>query len=109
MIIPTLSNGSAFYTLRVNFGGTDFQLDFKWSTREARWYVRLLDTTGSALIGPMKLVVNWPLMHYYHGRAGVPTGEIWCMTSGAANDPPGFLELGEGLRCQLEYIPEGEP
>jgi hypothetical protein len=107
VIIPTLSDGTAFYSQRVNLDGTDFQLDFRWSTREARWYLRLLNTTGDVLVGPMKLVVNWPLLHYYHGREGVPTGEIWCMTVGASTDPPGISELGEGLRCQLEYIPLG--
>ena len=65
MIIPTLSDGTAFYTQRTNLDGTDFQLDFRWATREARWYVRLLDTLGNVLVGPMKLVVNWPLMRYY--------------------------------------------
>ena len=107
MIIPTLSDGTAFYTQRTNLDGTDFQLDFRWATREARWYVRLLDTLGNVLVGPMKLVVNWPLMHYAHGRPGVPAGELWCMTLGASNDPPGISELGEGLRCTLEYVPFG--
>ena len=109
MIIPTLFDGTAFYSQRVNLDGVDFTLDFRWGTRENRWYMRLLDTLGNTLIGPMKLVVNWPLMHYYHGRAGVPSGEFWCMTSGASNAPPGLTEMGEGLRCTLEYIPEGTP
>jgi len=108
VIIPTLSDGTAFYSQRTNLDGVDYQLDFHWATREARWYVRLLDTLGTVLVGPMKLVVNWPLLHYYHGRAGVPSGEIWCMTMGASNDSPGLTELGEGRRCVLEYIPEGE-
>jgi len=108
VIIPTLSDGTAFYTQRTNLDGVDFQLDFRWSTREGRWYLRLLDTLGNTLVGPMKLVVNWPIMRYFHGRDGVPTGEFWVMTLGASNDPPGLTELGEGLRCQLEYIPAGE-
>jgi hypothetical protein len=52
MIIPTLSDGTAFYSQRTNLDGVDFQLDFRWATREGRWYLRLLDTLGNVLVGP---------------------------------------------------------
>ena len=107
MIIPTLADGTAFYTQRTNLDGSDYSLVFQWSTRSQRWYLSLYDADGSLLIGSMKLVINWPLLRYYHGRAGVPAGELWVVSLGSSVEPPGFDELGEGLRCELTYYPAG--
>lgn len=107
MIVPTKSDGTPYYTQRVNLDGQDYQFQFQWSTRQSRWYLSLLDANGDLLVGSMKLVVNWPLLRYYHGRAGVPTGELWVVTLGTSDAPPGIDELGEGLRCELSYYPAG--
>jgi hypothetical protein len=105
MIIPTNSDGTAFWTQRTNLDGSDYQLEFQWSTRQARWYLNLYDSDGNLLIGSVKLILNWPLFRHYHGRAGVPAGELWVISLGSSVEPPGFDELGAGLRCELTYFP----
>jgi hypothetical protein len=107
MIIPTLSDGSALYTQRVNLDGSDYQLGFRWNTRQARWYMSVSDVDGTLLASSLKVVPNWPLLAYYHGRAGMPPGELWCVTLGVSTDPPGLDEMGEGRRCTLLYYPAG--
>jgi len=107
MIIPTISDGTPYYTQRTNLDGVDYQLDFQWSTREERWYLSIRDTLGSLLAGPSKLVVNWPVFHRRTQREGMPAGEIWCMTLGSDLTPPGLTDLGAGLRCELTYFPAG--
>jgi hypothetical protein len=107
MIIPTLSDGSALYTQRVNLDGQDYQLDFRWNTRLARWYLNLRDSDGALLAASLKVLTNWPLLAYYHGREGMPPGELWCVSLGVSSDPPGLDEMGEGRRCTMVYYPAG--
>jgi hypothetical protein len=107
MIVPTLSDGTPYYSQRTNLDGVDYQLDFQWSTRESRWYLSLRDTSGDLLAGPAKINTNWLIFHRRYRRPGMPTGEIWCLSLGSSTDPPGLDELGAGRRCELTYYPEG--
>jgi hypothetical protein len=105
MIIPTLSDGTAFYTQRVNLDGSDYTFDFRWNTRLQRWYLNLYDSAGTLLAASLKIVLNWPLLHYLHARDGMPAGELWCISLGSSVEPPGLDDMGEGLRCELTYFP----
>ena len=107
MIIPTLSDGTAFYSQRTTLDGVDYQLEFRWSVRESRWYLNLYDALETPLILGMKLQTNWPLTKYYKGRVGVPQGDLMVISLGVADDPPGLQDLGAGLRCELHYFPPG--
>lgn len=105
--IPTLSDGTAYYSLRTNLDGVDYQLDFRWSTREGRWYLTLRDTQGNLLCGEIKVLANWPMLRWYHDREGVPAGELVAICLQPSVIPPGLTELGIGLRTTLYYIPAG--
>lgn len=107
MLIPTIYDGTPYYNQRTNLDGVDFQLDFQWSVREARWYLSIRDTLGELLAGPSKLFVNWPVFYRRGQRSGMPAGEIWCMSLGPSDDPPGLNELGQGRRCDLNYFSAG--
>ena len=105
-LIPTLSDGSTYYTTRVNLDGTDYDFGFSWSTREARWYLDLTDAaTGVMLVAHMKLVCAWPIWRYYHFIPDMPTGELFVLTRTSDDTAPGLTDLGEGLRCELIYYP----
>lgn len=106
VLIPTLSDGSAFYTTRVNLDGADFDLEFSWSTREARWYLSVYDAAlGVPLVLHRKLVQGSVLFKYYHHVQGLFQGDMLVMTRTADDSPPGLTDLGEGLRCELTYFP----
>jgi hypothetical protein len=103
-LVPTQYDGTAFYTQRTTFDGVDYQLDFAWSTREERWYLSILDTSGNLILGPVKILTNWPMLQYYHDRAGCPPGELIATSVNPDDSPPGFEELGIGRRVTLTYI-----
>ena len=102
--IPTLSDGTPYYTIRVTLDGTDYQLRFDWSDREARWYVSLYDTLGALIVGQVKIMNNWPILRWYHNRPGCPTGELVCVSLLADDSPPGLTDLGRDRRCALVYV-----
>ena len=106
VLIPTLSDGSTYYTTRVNLDGTDYDLEFSWSTREERWYLNVYHAAlGTALVLHLKLVLSWPIWRYYHHVEGMPAGELFVLTRSADDSAPGLEDLGEGLRCELIYYP----
>ena len=104
MIIPTLFDGTPYYSQRTTLEGVDYQFEFRWSVRESRWFLNLYDALGAPLILGMKLQTNWSLLRYYHGRPGVPAGELMAVTLGTSDDPPGLTELGIDQRCTLQYL-----
>ena len=107
LVLPTLNDGTSFYTFRTTLDGADYNFEMQWSTRESRWYVSIFDSQGLLLLGSKKLLSNWPLLRFYHYRA-LPKGELLVVSS-QSNDPPGFDELAFGARCQLCYFPDGVP
>ena len=104
VFIPTQTDGTAFYTQRTTLDGQDYQFEFAWSVREARWYFSLLDTSGNPLAGPIKVLTNWPMFSYYHDRAGFPPGEMIATSVNPDDSPPGIDELGLDRRVTLTYF-----
>jgi hypothetical protein len=102
--IPTLTDGTTYYSLRTTLDGLDYQLDLDWSPREDRWYLTLRDSQGELLMGATKLVQNIPLLRYRRHIAGTPAGELVVSTLGTDDSPPTRLELGPDGRCQLCYF-----
>lgn len=107
LIIPTLTDGTAFYSLRTTLDGLDYQLELDWSSREERWYLSLKDSLGALLMGSTKLVCDIPFLRYRRHVDGTPPGELMVVTESQDNSPPGFFELGDGARCQLVYFEVG--
>lgn len=104
LIIPTLTDGTSFYSVRTTLDGLDYQLEFDWSTREDRWYLTLRDSQGGLLMGATKLVCNVPLLRYRRHIEGTPPGELAVTTISPDPSPPGFYDLGPDVRCQLVYF-----
>ncbi len=104
--IPTKFDGETpYYTQRVTLDGIDYQFRFDWSVRESRWYLALLDTDGSLICGPLKILTNWPMLHFYKTRTNCPQGELIAVTLSADDSPPGLTDLGIGRRVELIYVP----
>lgn len=106
VLIPTLSDGSTYYTTRVNLDGSDYDLAFSYAQREGRWYVDIYDAAvGTLLTAHLKVVLSWPMLRYYHHIPNMPAGELLCLTRTSNDSPPGIGDMGEGLRCELSYFP----
>ena len=101
--IPT-QQGLPFYTQRVTLDGRDYNLRFAWNQRLERWYLDIRDGADVSLLVGLKLVTNWPLLLAYHHDERLPAGELVVMTSLPDNSPPGYMDLGVGLRCELTYL-----
>lgn len=105
VIIPTDTTGRAYYTQRTRLDGREFTLRFAWNQREERWYLSVLDSEEVLLVAGIKLVCNWPLLRYAQWDKRVPPGDLRVSALSANDSPPGFEDLGEGLRCELVYQP----
>lgn len=103
--IPTVDDGTAYYTIVSRMDGRDFQLRFAWNEIDSRWYLDILDVEGTALVTGLKLVANRPLLRFYQWDTRLPPGDLRVMDLSGNEDPPGFLELAIGKRCELTYFP----
>lgn len=105
--IPTLLD-EPFYTIRARLEDRDYTLKFRYSTRQARYYLSIYDEDETPLVVGLKLVTNLALLRFYHHRPNMPPGELMvtCMTADVR--PPEFGELGADQRCQLTYFTHAE-
>ena len=97
--IPTYTD--PFYTLGVELDGASYSLDFRYSEREAVWYLAVSSGEGDLLASGIKLVCFYPLLR---GRTDprLPKGTLMVHATGD-DSPPGLEDLGEGGRCVLLY------
>ncbi len=87
---------------RTRLDGREYVLAFRWSQREAQWYLDLRDAEGELLAGPIKLVVHWPLLESRRGaRPEMPPGELMLVDGRQTPADPGLDELGDVV--QLLY------
>ena len=105
--LKTLNDGTAHYSFRTNLDGIDYQFNFDWFEREDRWYMAISTTEGQVLCSNVKVLANWPMLRYYHGRENMPAGELMAITHTNDRTPPGLYDLGVGRRCVLTYFPKG--
>jgi len=101
-VLPT-QQGVPFYTQRLTLDGRDFNFRFAWNQRLERWYLDIRDGADVPLLVGLKLVTNWPLLQAYHHDERLPPGELVVFTSLPDTSPPGYMDLGIGLRCELVY------
>lgn len=103
-----LPSGVPAFSRKVVLDGTTYALRFRWSMRETKWYLELRDEEGRLITGPMKLVVNFPLLDMR--RAGreapdFPAGELTIFDSRAVPLDPVLEDLGAQHFRLLYLIP----
>lgn len=95
-----------FYDEVVNLGGTDYLLSFAYNQRVDAYYLTISTPDGTQLVGGIKIVANWPLLHKY-AFDGLPAGEITAVANTQVSDPaPGLGQIGANLPFTLFYIDE---
>jgi hypothetical protein len=103
LTIPTLQ-GVAYWTQRTKLDDLEYLLRFAWNQREARWYLDILTEDEQPIALGIKLITNWPLIRFYQWDRRMPRGDLQVVTLSQDQSPPGFWDLGVGLRCELTYF-----
>lgn len=104
--IPTLQ--IPYYSIVTRLDGSDYKLEFRYSTRAQRFYLNLYTAEDVLLVAGIKLVTGVMLLHYYHHIAGMPSGELSVMATASDQSSPSLLELGDDKRCTLTYFTAAE-
>ena len=102
-----ITPGVPNFRQRTTLDGREYVFDFRWSQREAKWYLDLRDAQGELLAGSIKLVVSWPLLDSIRGqRSAMPPGELMLIDGRQTPADPGLDELGDEV--QLVYLDTDE-
>lgn len=104
-VIPTLIDGTAFYTQTSTLDGIVYQLIFSYNARDEHWFLTLRTEDGDEIVGceGMKLVQGgFPLRRVYDENR--PPGELYVQSD--LKNEPGLTTLGTDTF--LLYIPEAD-
>lgn len=85
---------TAFFAKRVELDGVNYQLDFSYNQRADCFFLTISDEVGNYILGPIKIVSNWPLLRWHRYEKRLPPGELFAVA--ALNTPtvPGYGVLG---------------
>jgi hypothetical protein len=92
-----IPQGVAFFTKRIPLDGTDYLFDFSYNQREDAFYFTINDSVGAKLLGPVKIVSNFPLIGFRRYAPGIPPGELWAIAFKSEQDCPGMNRLGADI------------
>ncbi len=107
-ILPTFPD-EPNYTISPMLDGVGYELTFRFSEREACWYLDLALGDGTPLVGGKKVVCGVSIWGRHRYNPSVPQGHlIVAVADGTSDDPPTLGELGDGRRCLLAYAAAGE-
>jgi hypothetical protein len=101
VILPTLTDGTERYNLRIPLGGEFFGFEFRWNARDGSWSFALSDASGAVLLS-RKLVVSFPML-FHAADERLPDGELYAVDSTGADEEPGLTDLGS--RVLLTFTP----
>ena len=100
--LPT-STTDANYIFTVELDDVEFQLSFKFNSRDDAWFLTILDTDDVVLRAGIKVVNEWTLLRLWN--AG-PAGEIIAVNQGDVPAPPTLNQLG--AEVLLTYLDASE-
>jgi hypothetical protein len=107
--IPVHQDLSARYSMEIALDGTIYELDFSWNTREATWYMDILNSDGSEMIlMGLKLVPNYRILAQYRHLIALPPGEILLVDQSQDNQNSVVTYDNFGSRYKLLYVTKAE-
>jgi hypothetical protein len=98
-IIPTRTD-SEHYEEQVELDGVVYGLKFAWNHRASGWFLSLAKQDGTPILSGLRIVADWPLLHYC-SHPDKPGGNLMAMDTSGAGLDPGLTELGS--RVLLMY------
>lgn len=115
-LIPTRSDLFSF-SERISLDGKEFDLDFRWNTRDERWYLSIYesetttadDGSREAAMDSIPILAGTPLLQQCRDRRR-PLGEIFPFDTSGGGDTgqidPAFSDLG--VRVVILYFTRDE-
>ncbi len=98
-VIPTLTDGTTAYRIRLRLEEQDWLFDFVYSARRDRWCMSILTLDGAPVLTGQMVVCGPPLL----ARAqGGPPGQIVATSADGTYRAPGLRELGN--RVIVQYV-----
>lgn len=94
LVIP---EGKAFFLHRQELDGANYLLDYKYNQRADCFYLELLDEVGEHLLGPIKIVSNYPLLGLRRYVNGLPPGDLFAIDTQQKITVPGMGVFGKGV------------
>jgi hypothetical protein len=88
---------SAFFTQRVELDGVDYLLEFSYNQRTDCFYLTIKDERGEHILGPRKIVSNYPMLRWHRYDARLPPGELWAIATNGTPTVPGMGVLGKDV------------
>lgn len=105
--IPT-RNDLPSYEQQVKLDGTSYILALYFNPRLAdgngKWMITLADQNRNMLVGPVAVVVSWPLFDRFIDLVELP-GTIFAFDTAGNDEDPGQFDLGG--RVRLFYLEGG--
>jgi hypothetical protein len=105
--IPT-RNDLPSYQQQVTLDGTSYIVALYFNPRinngQGKWFVTLADQNANMLVGPVPVVVSWPLFDRFTDLVDLP-GTIFAFDTAGNDEDPGQFELGG--RVRLFYLEAG--
>ena len=105
--VPT-DNRLPIYEQNVQLDGTQYIIALYFNPRinngQGKWCLTLADQNRNMLVGPVPIVVNWPLFDRFVDLVDLP-GTLFAFDTSGNNADPGQFELGANVR--LYYLEAG--
>ena len=96
------------YEQVVNLDGTSYTIALYFNQRlndgAGAWCITLADKNRNMIVGPIPVIVNWPLFDKFVDF-NIPPGTIFAFDTSGNDMDPGQFDLGD--RVRLFYIQEG--
>lgn len=101
-----IPQGVAFFTKRVPLDGTDYLFEFKYNQREDSFYLKILSGDGTHILGPFKIISNYPMFAFHRYAVGLPAGDLWAIAFKNEQASPGMNRLGSDISLVYDDLQE---
>jgi hypothetical protein len=112
-IIPTsFDPETPYYRQTTSLEGREYQLEFRYSSREDAWYVSFYKLEANqdrtALATGIKIIPYLDLLARFVRADRLPPGELRAFPQGGSDSIPELQDLGPGKRVELVYFDASE-
>lgn len=93
-IIP-LDSTFDHFSISIELDSMVYGMEFKFNSRDQRWYFDLFDSNDNLLLGSLPAMVSWPLLKQFEYRTDIPKGVLYFLDQNGTEIEPARYELGQ--------------